>query len=195
MQRVMSCLVCCIAVCPEGSWDLEGGGQSGGGSRGSGFSYESSSNRPGISIDFLALVDSLRTRLALSSPPALLLSYSLLHTHPAFLPLLVSSGHARPLLVTLLKTLYQTINTVSTACKEYQRGAVSMKFTPCTVPSLESLYMVVINILLIVQDVKLRPLLSVLSCEGEDLSWYREKALGSQVGHWRTFSCSMICLY
>ena len=69
-------------------------------------------------------------------------------------------------------------------------AAASMQVTPhpptppstppalAAVPSLESFYLVVINILLLVQDLKLRPLLSKLSTRGEDLSWYREKALG-----------------
>lgn len=129
-----------------------------------------------IHLDFPALTDALIARLSLASPSSLLLTYSLLHTHNTFLPVLVSSGRVQKLLVALLKALYVNINTISTACKEHARD-IHTPFRPFTVPSLESVYLVVINILLIVQDVKLRPFLSKLTVTGDDVSWYKEKVL------------------
>lgn len=180
-------------MCAEGSWDLEGGGGAkadstgggrssrGGGSRGGGWSQvDAAAPSHGGHLDFLALRDTLIGRLTLASPSALLITYSFLHTHPSFLPVLVSSESVQPLLVALLKTLYTAVNTVSTACKEVatRAGAVRMNSRPSTVPSVESVYLVVIDVLLIVQDVRLRPLLSKMTTRGEDLSWYKEKALG-----------------
>jgi len=152
---------------------LEGGG--GGNSAGRGRDA-AASNESTIHVDFPALSDSLISRITLASPSALLLTYSLLHTHNTFLPVLVSCGCVQKLLVALLKTLYVSINTVSTACKEYASDS-RMRLRPSTIPSLESIYLVVINLLLIVQDVKLRPLLSKLTVASEDLSWYKEKTL------------------
>jgi hypothetical protein len=87
----------------------------------------------------------------------------------------------KSLLVALLKTLYEVVNTVSSACKEYAKNADRVNSRPSTVPALESIYLVVINILLIIQDVKLRPLLSKLTTRDEDLAWYKEKALGEVI--------------
>jgi hypothetical protein len=165
-------------LCSEGSWDLENGG---GGRAARGGQVDSSTTNEGIHLSFPTLCTSLIPRLTLGSPTSLLLTYTLLHTHNTFLSVLVSSGNVKSLLVALLKTLYEVVNTVSSACKEYAKNADRVNSRPSTVPALESIYLVVINILLIIQDVKLRPLLSKLTTRDEDLSWYKEKALGEVI--------------
>ena len=134
---------------------------------------QSSTNRRGIHINFSSLTNALQTRLVLSSPSTLLLLYTMLHTHPTYLPVLLANGNAKTLLISLLKTLYDAINRISTASKEQEKG-IGLDL-PSPVPSLESLYLVVINVLLIIQDDKLRPSMSKIFASGEDLTWYKEK--------------------
>ena len=149
-------------------WDVERGHNK--------FGNQSQSHNAVMYIDFGLLTTFFITRM--SSPSTLLMLYTFLHSHPTFLPYLVASKKAQALLVALLRAMYKTIHALSLACRNNKNSNDSIPSSVySSLPSPESMYLIVINTLLIIQDVTLRPLMSKLMTE-EDISWYMERKLG-----------------
>mmetsp|Transcript_12627 Transcript_12627/g.19056 ORF Transcript_12627/g.19056 Transcript_12627/m.19056 type:complete len:994 (+) Transcript_12627:164-3145(+) len=111
-----------------------------------------------LHVDFRELTRSLASHV--SSENHSMLIYSLLQSHPTYLPSIAASGAVKPLLIALLEQLYNiNENSLSTT-------------------RVDALYVVVINILMIVQDSSLKPVLCKLQLDTQ-LSWYKEKCLSN----------------